>query len=107
MEALGTYLRTRLPAGLALDDAVQLCMHLYRTADALPAALHPLTSRERLAKTFADLAACGWIRRPHPDADVATVEFWTTVVSSLTKQTPWRYDVAEGTEIAARFAAAD
>lgn len=106
MEVLATYLKTRRPEGLSLDDAVQLCMHIYRTGDGIPAGLRPLASRDRLAETFAALAACEWIRRPRPDADVSSVGFWTTVVSSATKQTPWRYDVEEGRMIAARFGAA-
>jgi hypothetical protein len=105
MEALATYLRTRWPEGLSLDDAVQLCMHIYRTGEGIPAGLRPLASCVPLAKAFAALAACGWIRRPHPDADVSAVEFWTIVVSSATKPTAWRYDKEEGEMIAARFVA--
>jgi hypothetical protein len=103
MEALATYLKTRWPEGLCLEDAVQLCMHIYRTGEGIPAGLRPLASSEPLGKTFASLAACGWIRRPQPDVDVSAVEFWTTVVSSATKQTPWRYDKDEGRMIASRF----
>jgi hypothetical protein len=105
MEALATYLKSRWPEGLSLDDAVQLCMHVYRTGDGIPAGLRPLASSLPLAKTFAALAASGWVRPPHPDVDVSAVEFWTTVVSSATKQTPWRYDREEGKMIAARFVA--
>lgn len=105
MEALAAYLKTRRREGLCLDDAVQLCMHIYRTGDGIPAGLRPLASSEPLAKAFASLAACGWIRRPHPDVDVSAVEFWMTVVASATKQVPWRYDKEEGKMIAARFVA--
>ncbi len=105
MEALGTYLRTRWPEGLALDDAVQLCMHLYSTRDGIPVPLQPLASRDGLAKTFAALASCGWIRQPTPPADISGVDFWTIVVSSVTKQWPWRYDGEEARTIAARFRA--
>ncbi len=105
MELLATYLRTRWPEGLSLDDAVQLSMHIYRTGEGIPMGLRPLTSRDPLAKTFAALAASGWIRRPDPDTDVSTVGFWTTVILSATKQTPWRYDEEEGRAIAARFGA--
>jgi hypothetical protein len=107
MEVLALYLRTRWPEGLSLDEAVQLCMHIYCTGDGIPMGLRPLSSRDRLAETFAALAASGWIRRPQPDVDVSTVGFWTTVVSSATKQTPWRYDADEGKMIAARFVASD
>ncbi len=103
MEALANYLKTRWPEGLSLDEAVQLCMHIYRTGEGIPAGLRPLASSEPLAKAFASLAACGWVRRPHPEVDVSAVEFWTTVVSSATKETPWRYDKEEGRMIAARF----
>jgi hypothetical protein len=103
MEALATYLKTRWPEGLCLEDAVQLCMHIYRTGEGIPAGLRPLASSEPLGKAFASLAACGWIRRPQPDVDVSAVEFWTTVVSSATKQTPWRYDKDEGRMVASRF----
>ena len=103
MEALAAYLKTRWPEGLCLEDAVQLCMHIYRTGEGIPAGLRPLASSEPLGKAFASLAASGWIRRPQPDVDVSAVEFWTTVVSSATKQTPWRYDKDEGKMIAARF----
>ena len=105
MEALATYLRTRWPEGLALGDAVQLCMHVYRTGDGIPAGLRPLASREPLAKAFAALAASGWIRPPQPDVDVSAVDFWITVVASATKDTPWRYDKDEGRMIASRFGA--
>jgi hypothetical protein len=105
MEALATYLRTHWPEGLSLDDAVQLCMHVYRTGEGIPAGLRPLASSQPLARTFAALAASGWVRRPQPDVDVSAVEFWTTVVASATKQTPWRYDREEGKMIAARFLA--
>jgi len=103
MQALATYLKTRWPEGLSLDDAVQLCMHIYRTGEGIPAGLRPLASSEPLAKTFAALADCGWIRRPQPDVDISAVDFWTTVVASATKQAPWRYDKEEGRMIAARF----
>ncbi len=106
MEALAAYLRTHRPEGLSLEDAVQLCMHVYRTGDGIPAGLRPLASSQPLAKTFAALAEAGWVRRPHPDVDVSAVEFWTTVVASATKQSPWRYDREEGKMIAARFLAA-
>ena len=80
-------------------------MHIYRTGEGIPAGLRPLASSEPLAKAFASLAASGWVRRPHPDADVSAVEFWITVVSSATKPTAWRYDKDEGRMIAARFVA--
>lgn len=105
MEVLATYLRTNWPDGLSLDDAVQLCMHVYCTGEGIPAGLRPLASRERLARTFVALAASGWIRRPGPDVDVSTVEFWSTVVASATKQVPWRYDAVRGRMLAARFVA--
>jgi len=105
MEAIATYLRSRWSEGLSLDDAVQLCMHIYRTGEGIPAGLRPLASSEPLAKAFASLAASGWVRRPHPDADVSALEFWITVVSSATKPTAWRYDKDEGRMIAARFVA--
>jgi hypothetical protein len=105
MEALASYLKTHWPAGLSLDDAVQLCMHVYRTGEGIPAGLRPLASSQPLAKTFAALAESGWVRRPAPDVDVSAVEFWATVVASATKQTPWRYDREEGKMIASRFLA--
>ncbi|HUO80013.1 MAG TPA: hypothetical protein VMU00_07705 [Steroidobacteraceae bacterium] len=103
MEALATYIRTRCPEGLALADAVQLCMHIYRTGEGIPAGLRPLASSGPLAKAFASLAASGWVRRPDPDTDVSAVEFWAVVVTSATRDTAWRYDAEEGRQIAARL----
>ena len=106
MEALGIYLKTRWPEGLVLDDAVQLCMHIYSHVGDIPPALQPMTSRERLARSFSELAASGWIRQPAAAADISGVEFWVTVVASVKKQWPWRYDHDEARIIAARFDAA-
>ena len=103
MEVLGTYLRTHWPEGLVLEDAVQLCMHTYRTGAGIPSPLRPFATREGLARAFAGLAACGWVRQPSPNVDVSGVEFWTAVIASLKNEWPWRYDPDEATAIAARF----
>lgn len=103
MEVLGTYLRGRWPEGLVLDDAVQLCMHMYRTGAGIPTPLRPFATRDGLAKAFAGLAECGWVRQPAADVDISGVEFWTAVIQSLKKEWPWRYDIEEGEVLAARF----
>lgn len=104
MDVVGTYLRTHWPEGLVLEDAVQLCMHMYRTgAAAIPIPLRPFATREGLSKAFAALAACGWVRQPSPDVDISGVEFWAAVIASLKKEWPFRYDPEEAAAIAARF----
>jgi hypothetical protein len=91
-----TYFRKQAPAGLSSDDAVQLCMRHYCTADGTPKHLHVWTSTDGLTEAFAALGGCGWIQKSSDDFDVSSRAFWSTVVSSVTKRRPWILDEERG-----------
>jgi hypothetical protein len=91
---LATYLQACQPAGVPLEDAVQICMRLYSTVDGLPRRLHEPTSRDRLTTVFASLGAAGWVRETTLNVDVSSHAFWATVVTSVTKPARWAFDAS-------------
>ena len=89
---LATYFQEHQPAGIAFQDAAQICMRLYATLDGIPPNLHIATSRERLSDAFAILGARGWIHNPPPDVDISSRAFWSGVVASVTAPGRWVLD---------------
>jgi hypothetical protein len=100
---LATYLQARQPAGVAFEDAVQMCMCIYSTVEGLPRSLHGWTSRDHLADVFASLGASGWIRNPALDADASSPTFWAKAVSSVTAPTTWVFDQDRAETVMAPF----
>jgi hypothetical protein len=100
---LATYLQARAPAGVPIEDAVQICMRMYATVDGLPRSLHEYTSRDSLPDVFASLGASGWICNSTLNADVSSPAFWMTVVSSVTVPTQWVFDLNHAEKAMAPF----
>jgi hypothetical protein len=98
MSQLATYLKDRVPEGMAYADAVQLCLRLYCTVDGVPDRLLPL-SREAIEEAFAMLGRAGWVLGgPEPDQTLHRTH-WENVMLGVFKAL--RPDMERG-EILAR-----
>ena len=98
MSTLASYLRERLPEGMSLIDAKQLCFRLFCTVDGVPSECQPQCSRSGLADTFAHLSRAGWIR--DCDGQTTKSEYWFDVMSGLLKEGSDGYDIRRGEALA-------
>jgi hypothetical protein len=78
-------------------------MRLFATVHRIPEPLHPWTSRENLATTFAILGDSGWIQRSPPSEDASTESLWSDVLSAVTRAKPWTFDPERAELVAAPF----
>jgi hypothetical protein len=92
---LTNFLIERIPGGIRYDDAVQLCLALYTTADLLKGVrIDTELSMDGIADTFADIARLGLIKDyashkavPHGAAfhSVNDKGHWVEIMASIFK----------------------
>lgn len=82
------------PSGITYDDAAQLCLRLFCTADGIPSFLHQQCTKDSLATVFANLAAAGTVVGDPVTAALYGANFhnvtekghWVEITASLFKK---------------------
>ena len=72
------------PSGIMYDDAAQLCLRLFCTADGIPSLLHQQCTKDNLAAVFAHLAAAGAVV-----GDTVTAALYGASFHSVTEKGHW------------------
>jgi hypothetical protein len=75
-------------------------MRLYCTVDGLPPQIKGPISGEVLAEAFTSLTESGWVREIPSNANVQGTGVWLEVVASVTRRSPYLYDMEKGKAVA-------